>query len=776
MRLYIDTLALLYRAYYAIPDLRSHDGAPTGALFGLTKSIFKIALQMEPEYIIACFDRPEKTIRQEAHADYKENREMPEEDMIQQIEAARDMLRAYGIPVIEQAGYEADDLIGTLAVADAEAGDSAVIVTCDGDLLQLTVHDLIRVCFLQKGVSDFILYDMEGVEKRNGYPAKHIIDYKSLAGDSSDNIKGVPGIGDVFAKRLIHTFGDLDSIYAALEAGSMQSSGITTRVEDLLLKGRESAYVSRDLATIDIKAPLSLKRERIGLWRDGVQFDEAKEMLERYSFESLIPQLKTLVGHKADADPVEKKQPIVTGADVHALKEAAVLLWILDSNRVNASIEEVFSQTGVEDIHKSITFLEEEVKKARRLLVWEEIERPLIAIIKGIEEVGVRFDVEASHALSEVYQKDLTKLSGEIYQCAGREFNINSPKQLSEILYTDLGLKPTRASKGSSGIRTTKESTLLQMVDSHPIISFILKYRHYEKLRSTYISALPKRVGPDGRLHTSLQQNGTTTGRLSSRNPNLQNIPIGGEDATAIRNLFIAEEGWELLAIDYSQIELRIAALLSQDKNLIEIFSSDGDVHTSTASRIFSLPEDEVTSEQRQHAKVINFGILYGMGIQSLRQSIKVSLSEAEKFIVEYKKAFPGLFEYMDTLRREAKETGFVTTPHGRVRQVDGINSKLAFVRSQAERIAINSVIQGTAADVIKLAMIKVDRLISKRDDVRMILQIHDELLFEVKEGSVIAQEIARCMESISVPSKGGVSLTVSLKRGKAWGSMSSIK
>ena len=345
------------------------------------------------------------------------------------------------------------------------------------------------------------------------------------------------------------------------------------------------------------------------------------------------------------------------------------------------------------------------------------------------------------------------------------------------MLYGDLALKPKRASKTATGGKTTKEAVLLQMVDDHPIVPLVLEYRHYEKLRSTYVDALPECVGDDGRIHTTLQQNGTVTGRFSSRDPNLQNIPVGGEDGTAIRDLFVAADGWELVAIDYSQVELRLAAILSQDKALLEVFRQGVDVHQAVAARMFSVERETVTSEQRNSAKAINFGVLYGMGSQSLSRSLKVSLTEADAFLADYKRAFPSLFEYLAAIKKEVSETGLVTTAFGRVRPIPGIHSSLAYVKAQAERTAANTVIQGTAADIIKLAMIGVDAMLKKeklKSDVRMLLQIHDELLFEVrpKIADEAIEKIVGVMESVYPKNKDPIPLLASVGRGRSWGSL----
>ena len=777
MILYVDTLALLYRAYYAVPGLTAPDGTPTGALFGLTNSLFRIVADMEPDHIVACFDRPEETFRQQSYAEYKANREIPEEDMIVQIELSREMLQSYGVHTVEKAGYEADDLLGTLAVADAQEGKEVVIVSCDGDLLQLTVHSGVRVYFLRKGMADFVLYDEKEVVKKNGYPAERIVDYKSLAGDSSDNIVGVPGIGDVYAKRLIAAFGDLDAVYKAYDDGVLESGGFTKRVATLLGQGRDSAFTSRELATIHTDVPIAAPHKGAVPWKERVVYADAREMLERFGFSSLLARFGAITGvGKSDGGSSDSNQSTIV-VDSSAARAAAVALWVLDATRTNAGFEDVCAYTEKQSPEESLAIIEKKLQAENLLSVWKDIEQPLLPVIERMERVGVCFDTVGAKKLSAVYTKKVAALTKEIHTLAGKEFNISSPKQLGEVLYDDLGLKPKRASKTATGGKTTKEAVLLQMADDHPIIPLVLSYRHYEKLRSTYVDALPGFVESDGRIHTTLQQNGTVTGRFSSRDPNLQNIPVGGEDGAAIRDLFIAADGWELVAIDYSQVELRLAAILSQDKALLEVFRQGVDVHQAVAARMFSVSRDSVTSEQRSSAKAINFGVLYGMGSQSLSRSLKVPLTEADAFLADYKKAFPALFDYLATIKKEVSETGFVTTAFGRVRPISGITSSLAYVRAQAERTAANTVIQGTAADIIKLAMIGVDNMIAEEgleDDVRMLLQIHDELLFEVRPrvADVVIPKIVAVMESVYPANKEPIPLLAAVGRGKSWGAL----
>ena len=394
--------------------------------------------------LLRVFDRPEETFRQQSHQEYKANREIPEEDMVTQIELSREMLRAYGVHIVEESGYEADDLLGTLAVADAQNGREAVIVSCDGDLLQLTVHLGVRVYFLRKGMSDFVLYDEKEVAKKNGYPAERIIDYKGLAGDSSDNITGVPGIGDVYAKRLLDAFGDLDAIYKALDGGVVEEKGFTKRVVALLTEGRESAFASRELATIHTDVPIVAPHTGAAVWKERVVYADARAMLERFGFSSLFARLNAITevkeGGAADSSSVRGRKggtaskaaevlPAATGATALAMREVAVALWVLDATRTNASFEDVSAYTGAQSPADALAFIEKKLKAENLLSVWRDIEQPLLPIIENMERAGVCFDVAGAKRLSVKYTKKVTALTKKIHTLAGKNFNISSPKQ-----------------------------------------------------------------------------------------------------------------------------------------------------------------------------------------------------------------------------------------------------------------------------------------------------------------------------------------------------------
>ena len=769
MIVYIDTFALLFRSYYSVKDLSTKDGTPIGAVYGLTTSLIKIIEKLKPDYIIACFDSPEKTLRQEIDETYKANRIEVEEDFIAQIPIAKDLLRAFGVHIVEKIGYEADDLLGTLAKKDASDGSEVVIVTCDGDMFQLTTDKHIRVYYLSRGVSDFMLYDDKKVYEKNGYPAKYITDYKGLAGDTSDNIKGVKGIGKTFATRLINTYGGLEKIYESINLNKLKKDGFTDRVIQLLLNGKEDAFTSRDLATIHTDVPIIRPHTNEPVWSKKVNTIEVHKKLEHLSFVSLIKKINSLL-------PKDITYEVSSDWEKDLVRKASVALWVLNSTYTNATVEDVLAYTKETDLQKALIKIEEDLEKENKINVWLDIEKPLIPILKKIEQQGINFDTKKCALFSAEYRKKIESLRKKIHEAVGEEFNINSPKQLSEILFNKLKLHQNkRRKKTSSGMRSTKESVLLQMKEDHIVIPLILEYRKYEKLRSTYVDALPEFVDSEGKIHTTLQQNGTTTGRMSSKNPNLQNIPAFGDEGKKIRSLFIPKDGWLLLSADYSQMEMRIASILSQDKHMLDIFKSDIDIHRAVASRIFSIPEENITPEQRNHTKAINFGILYGMGAKSLSLSAGISFSDAKEFLEAYKSAFPTLFNYIDGIKKEAHRKGFVTTAFGRTRTIEGINSSLPFVRAQAEREAINSPIQGTSADIIKKAMIGINERIKEEkseDLIHMLLQIHDEILFEVHTDvlDVWATKIQDEMESVFPLNKKPIKLKTEISYGLSWG------
>ena len=755
--LLIDTMSLLYRSYFAIQNLYTKDGKPTGALLGLTRTIFKLIKEIKPTHVIACYDRPEKTKREEIFEDYKANRSAPEDDLIEQIVSSKEILEDLGISVLEKPKAEADDLIGTLSKRYKDKKIQAHIITCDNDILQL-VEDGVFVHMFSR--SDLVKYDSSKVKEKFGFEPKLIPDYKGLLGDPSDNIPGVYGIGEKTAKRLIQDFGDLDLIYKAVKDDKTNE---TDRVINLLKKGEKQGRLSKEIATIHTDENIPEKFIEQEEWKKRVNIKKSEEVLYKYELLSSLKTLKGILGNSVGSES--------QSVDSSKLKKALIALWILDSDKTNADLDDVFIKTKERDIDKSLKILERELEKEELIDVWKKIEEPLIDVVSSVEKNGVHVDIDKLKKLDSEISSKILKLEREIYKIAGKEFNINSPKQLGEILFDELKLIP----KGTK--RSTKESVLNSL--EHKIIPLIKDHRHLRKLKTTYIDVIPKHIDKNNRLHTTLSQNGTTTGRFSSKDPNLQNIPITGEYGKEMRNLFTAEKGWKLLSADYSQMELRIAAILSKDQNLIKIFQEEKDIHKSVAQKIFNV--EDVTKEMRNSAKAINFGIIYGIGATNLKYSLgDVTVKEAKEFLDRYKKLFSSMTSYLERLKVIALEHGYVETAFKRRRYIKDINSSLNFVRSQAERLAMNSPIQGTGADIIKLAMINIDKKIKEKGldgSVRMILQIHDELLFEIKEDKLdeIKNMLKEEMESIYPLNKKPIIMKVDMSFGDSWGDLSII-
>ncbi len=765
MIILIDTLALLHRAYHAVKELSDKDGKPAGAVYGLISSLLRVIREFKPDHIIACYDGPEDTVRHEIMEDYKGTRSLLDDDLIEQIERSKEILKALGIHVVEKKGYEADDIIGSLSSDFWKKGMDSLIFTCDSDLLQL-VNEKVKVSLLKRGLSENEIYDEEKVFEKYGFSRELIPDYKGLAGDASDNIKGVSTIGEKRATDLIKAFGTVEDIYKALEKDEENfiKKGFTKKIADALKTDKESAFLSKNLATIHTDLNIGEKYINSKKWIDLINKEEATSQLKRLGFRGLLERLNSLIGEGGSENDEE--------IDEEKLREASVALWVLNEEFTDASYEEILSYTETENLDSALNFIKNKLKEKGLISVWEKIEYPLIPVIAKMEKNGIQVDKNKLKVLSGEFNKRIDVLEKKIYDLSGEEFNINSPKQLGVILFDKLKIIPPGSSKTKRGAKSTKESVLLSIEKKHEIVPKVLEYRHLKKITTTYIDNFPKYLDKNDRLHTTLLQNGTVTGRFSSRDPNLQNIPINTKDGRRIREAFVVKDGYTLVGADYQQIELKIAAILSGDKILLETFKKEDDIHRSIASRIFDVEESEVDSDMRRNAKTINFGVLYGMGVSSLKKSLNISTEEAEKFLGDYKKTFTKLIEYLDSLKKKAREDGYVETAFGRRRYIPGIHSKLPFIVAQAERIAINAPIQGTEADVIKIAMINLSKALAKYgDDVLMVLQIHDELLFEVKNELVdqVKVIIKEEMESVFPKDKKPIPISVSVRKGGSW-------
>ena len=774
----LDSHAIIHRAYHALPDFMNSEGQPTGAIYGLATMLFKIITELKPDFIIACFDLPKKTFRHEAYEGYKAGRAKADEELVLQLIKSRDFFEALSIPIYEKEGFEADDLLGTIVKKLKNKKDTETIIASgDMDTLQLVEGDSVLVYTLKKGISDTILYNQQKVFDRFNFLPENLPDYKGLNGDPSDNIIGIKGIGDKTATTLISKFGTIEKIYKSLKKGDseLKSLGLTDRIVNLIKEGEEEALFSKTLATIRTDAPIdfSLPKKK---WKDMVDKDKVAEFFRQMEFRSLQGRFLKILDDKEEIQSVneETKEP------KDKIEKAKIAYWLLNSERTNSDIEEIKFYKGSKTLDEAISKMEEDIEKENMSYVYKEIELPIVSIIKQMEENGILIDVEHLKKISKEYHQELSIIEKNIYKIAGQEFNINSPKQLAEILFDKLNIPTKGIKKSAGGSISTRESELEKIKEDHPIAKEILKHRELQKLLSTYIDTLPSFISGDGRLRASFIQTGTTTGRFASNNPNLQNIPTRTEKGNSIRNAFIAKPGHLLVSFDYSQIELRVAALLSQDPYFIRSFKQGKDIHTAVAMKVFNVNEENVTAEMRRRAKIINFGILYGMGVNALRENLGTDRKEAQIFYDNYFKQFPTIRGYLDSIKDFAKQNGYTITLFGRKRYFPAIKSPVPFIRAMAERMATNAPIQGTAtADIIKIGMKKADKVLKEKkldDQAKLLLQVHDELIYEVKKDKLeeVIDIVKNSMEDI-IPSKfleglDPVPLRVSVAYGQSWG------
>lgn len=781
--LILDSHAILHRAFHAIPDFTTAKGEPTGALYGLITMLLKSIYDFSPEYIVAARDLPGGTFRDELFADYKGTRVEIDDALVSQLTKAPALLEAFGIPVYSAEGFEADDVIGTIVEKMKKKDIEIIIATGDADMFQLVDGKKVRVFHLRQGINDLVLYDDERVRERYGFGAEHVVDYKGIRGDASDNIPGVRGVGEGSASKLIGTFGSLEDLYTAIKDEGVEEvakeAGVQKRFVQLVADHKKEALFSRKLATISRKASIdfSLPKKH---WNVLDHIAAIDEVCDTYEFRSIKERLHSKV-KTLGAEEVEAKHEPEEVVDESDVREVAIMLWLLNSDMGGATLQQILDFAGEKTFAKTKAHIEKKLRETGRLQeVFETIEKPLMPVIAEMNARGVCLDVKALRALEKEYRKELGEIAGRIFQHAGREFNISSPRQLAGVLYDELKLVPEKQKKTATGQRTTKEEELAKLSDQHPIVEDILQFRELQKLLSTYIEKMLELVGGDGRLHAEFLQSSTVTGRMGCKDPNLQNIPIRTEYGRRIRSAFVAPTGKLLIALDYSQIELRIAAGLSGDEKLIAVFKEGQDIHTAVASNVFGVPPERVDKEMRRRAKVINFGILYGMGANALRQNLggNVTRDEAAQYLHNYFAQYPELSAWVERIKSEAKERGFVETLFGRRRYLPGFKSALPMVRAQAERYAVNAPIQGTQADIIKLAMVRADALIQKkawRERVGLILQVHDELVYEVDEAIVdeVGVSIEEVMES-AIPrgALGGVPIVAEVAKGRDWGNM----
>jgi len=728
----IDSHAVLHRAFHALPNFISPKGEPTGALYGFSAFLLKAIRELEPDYLAACYDLPEPTFRHIAYEKYKAKRPKMDQGLAMQINRSRDILNAFNVPIYDAAGFEADDILGSIVSQLSQIPNTKyqipkiIIASGDLDTLQLVKNNDVVVYTLSKGIKEAVTYNEEAVKKRFGFSPKSTPDFKALKGDPSDNIIGVPGIGDKSASELIQKFGTIENLYKKLKKDkkALEKEGIKPRIIKLLEENEEEAMFSKTLAEIRTDAPVNFSLEN-SAWQDSFDIEKVKTLFQELGFRSLIERLPNLA-----------KDPPSQDAKEGPLQE-----------RFKGQVPEK---------------------------LFYEVELPLSKVLKEMQERGILLDSEYLTELSKEYHKKLNELEKKIWSFAEEKFNINSPQQLSVILFDKLNLQARGLRKTSRGSRSTNISELIKLKDTHPIINEIISYREFAKLISTYLDALPKMLDKNNRLHTTFDQAGTSTGRISSKNPNLQNIPKRTELGRNIRRAFIADKGFNLVSFDYSQIELRITAILSGDSKLKKAFKEGQDIHDAVASEVFNVDIDKVTPEMRRKAKVINFGIIYGMGINALKENIGCTREEAQMFYDEYFHDFRGVAEYLEKTKKDVYEKGYTETLFGRKRFFPEIKSPLEYIRKEAERMAVNAPIQGSAADFIKIAMVKINKILEERklkDKARLLLQIHDELLYEIDEKNIdeAAAMIIKTMEEVY---KSDILIKVNAYVGKNWQDM----
>ena len=746
----LDAHAIIHRAYHALPEFLSGKGEPTGALYGLSSMLLKIIADLKPDYLIACYDLPQKTFRHEAYEGYKAGRAKADEALITQLKESRKIFEAFNIPIYDAPGFEADDVLGTIVeIEKKEKKLDIIIASGDMDTMQLVNNKKVQVYTLKKGLNDTILYDENEVIKRFGFKPVLLPDYKGLRGDPSDNIIGVKGIGEKTAQNLIVNFGTIENLYQKIKKDEevFRKAGLSPRIIQILKDNEEEAVFSKTLATIRKDAPINFSLPEKTFW-ENADFGKIEQIFMNFEFRSLLARLKSFFGKSGSENKTatlnfssgetrseEKIDPI-------RLKEASIALWLINSDMADPKLKDILEFSGKKSFNEAHDFIFQKLGADGLEKIFIEIEKPIMPAVQEMENYGILIDKNYFKKLSGEYHKELDARTKKIWQMAGAEFNINSPKQLGEILFKKLGLKSGKKSAG--GAPSTRVAVLEELAGENLIIDEILVYRELQKLLSTYVDVIPKMAGEDRRLHARFLQNGTTTGRFSSQDPNLQNLPIKSELGRRIREGFVAPQGSVLAAFDYSQIELRVAAMLSGDSKMTALFRDHKDIHAGVASFVFGVPLEKVDAEMRRQAKVINFGIIYGMGVNALRRNLGGTRAEAQKFYDNYFNQFSGVRDYLEEVKVFAKQNKYTETLFGRRRYFPNINSRIPFLRNMAERTATNAAIQGTAADIIKLAIRFADEDLKQAgisDKAHLVLQVHDELVYEIEASAFPAAE-----------------------------------
>ena len=792
----IDSHALLHRGYHAMAGFATRDGRPTGALFGFIKMIINARNLINPDYVVACFDLPKPTFRHIAYADYKGTRTRSDDDLRVQIEQSKDFCPALGMPICEMEGFEADDMLGTIAELYKDKYNIA-IVSGDMDTLQL-VDENVKVCTLKKGSEIAIFGEREVFEKYELTPLQ-VPDYKGLSGDPSDNIPGVSGVGPKTAIKILKEFKTVESLYDNIRNNEEEVLKIVKgKIYENIKSSEEEANFSKTLATIRRDAPIDKKifynfEKEEGFAHRGFHVDVAeyerlcnlyelhslKKAFEKspegLSSQTLSDNIKNQIENEINSEgdnisQIKKSEKIqIEEAKLSdtELSELQVMSILLKSEYINLpfiKIKELHSIEGLADYNEVKKILLEKLEKSNMMYYFENFEKPLFEILNKMRSVGVLINREELVRQKESIKEKINKLEKHIYGLAGEEFLISSPKQLGVILYDKLELGK-KIKKTASGQRSTNVEMLESMRDEHEIISFIMSWREMSKVYNTYIEPLETYIGDDGRVHPHFLQAGASTGRFSCENPNMQNLPRNSELGLMFRKVFVSDNGQDLknpktfISADYSQIDLRSAALLSQDEKLLDIFKNGTDIHRGVAAQVLGKELADVSDEERRKAKAINFGILYGMGVNALKDAMGVERSVAQEFFDNFKNTFSTLMTYLDKVKLEAAQKTYTSTMFGRRRDVPLLASKLPFMRAQGERIAINAPVQGTSADILKLGMINVYNTLKsdiESGHIKMLLQIHDELVFECDEsnkekyGEIIKSELEKVLEMYS--------------------------
>lgn len=841
----IDGNSLLNRAFYATPVFTTSDGTPTNAIFGFIKLLFKIQSDLKPDFIVVAFDMKAPTFRHLAYDGYKATRKPMPEELAVQVEPLKQLLRAMKIATCQKEGIEADDILGTLS---KRFDSHSYIYTGDRDSYQL-VDEKTDIYYTKKGVADLLKLDKDNFTAETGLDTPlQVVDLKSLMGDSSDNIPGVPGIGEKTARTLLENYKTLDGVYEHID----ELKGATYTK---LSKNKELAYLSYKLATIDRDCDIDLKLEDCvspkkyslvvkKMFRDfefrsltslnifeeetggdsaiaypqsvacngvgdlpvelssgavfsavvGEDFAQIYYDNKQYSFtvaqnlicengisfEEFAAVLKTLFENsknKVITDDAKKLMLVLDGEGIRlgcAFEDLSIINYLCDYETSSMNLKELCSFYGYDynyaayALYRTYENAFERVKSENLLSLYEEIEKPLVGVLFEMERAGVKVSVETLNALSKQFYERAEEYKWKIFKACGQEFNLNSPLQLGEVLYNRLGI--TEVKKKKTDKYTTSADVLEKLTDKYPVVADILKYRFYQKIVSTYLEGFrPLIDSKSGIIHTTFHQTVTTTGRLSSSNPNLQNIPIRDEEGRELRKLFVARDGNVLIDADYSQIELRLLAHFSGCKELVDAYRNGVDVHSVTASQVFGVPLEEVTPKMRRAAKAVNFGIIYGISDFGLARNLNIGKSVAKEYIDKYFERYSAVKEYMNANVEFAKANGFVSTLTGRKRVIREINSSNYNVRQFGERAAMNMPLQGSSADIIKIAMINVNEVLKAENmKTKIILQVHDELVLEAPESEAgRAAEILKKEMETAVELK--VPLTVEVHVGKNW-------